>query len=111
MHHTGHESGELVVVGEHQFGDADSVVFVYYRNDIIFKHYPHASTLVVKLLSRFKILLHGEYLSHMHVVLAEEVVVQTYEFHLSESGEELTLFYCVEVMADLQFPSSASHGS
>ena len=47
----------------------------------------------------------------MQMVLAEEVIIQTDELHLTESREQLALFHCVEVVIHLQFTSAASDGS
>ena len=44
-------------------------------------------------------------------MLAEEVVVEAYQFHLSEGGEKLALLHGIQVMVHLQFAPSAGHGS
>ena len=47
----------------------------------------------------------------MYIVLAEEVVVEVDELHLTHSGEELALFNRVEHVIDLQLIPAASNST
>ena len=85
MHHLSDESAQFVVIGEHKLGDTYSVVLIDDGEYAVFEHHVHTCPLVVVLFARLEVFLHGENLTHMDVVLAEEVVVETNEFHLSQS--------------------------
>ena len=70
-----------------------------------------AGTLVVKLVTRLEIFLHREHLSHMNIMLTEEVVIQANEFHLSDGREQLSLFHLVQIVLHRQLSTSAGDGS
>ena len=73
--HAGDEAGQFVVVGEHQLGDAHSVVLVDDGQDMALEHDLHAALLVVVFLSLVEILLHGEHLAHGYAVVLEQSVI------------------------------------
>ena len=58
-----------------------------------------------------EILLHGEHLSDVDAKLAEQVVVEPYEFHLSDGTVQLALFHAVERVVDSEFTSPAGYGT
>src|SRR5574344_1620722 len=103
IHHLGNKSAEFVIISEHKFGDANGVVLVDDRYHSVLKHYGHTSLLVVILLTRIEVLLHRQNLSDMQMVLAEEVIIQTDELHLTKSREQLPLLHGVEIVIHLQF--------
>ena len=75
MHHLGNKSAEFVIISEHKFGDANSVVLVDDWYYIVFEHHCHTSLLVFILLSRVEVFLHSQNLSDVQMMLAEKVVV------------------------------------
>ena len=95
LHHLCYQSRQLVVVGEHQLGHADGVVLVDDGQHTVLQHHAHAGLLVAVLLAGLEVLLHGEHLTHVDVVFAEEVVVQADELGLPQGGEQLALLHGV----------------
>ena len=75
VHHGRDEPRELVVVGEHQFGDRDGVVLVDDRQHAVGEHRLHAVALVEVLPPCGEALLGGEHLPADDAVFVEEVVV------------------------------------
>ena len=71
IHHGGYQSGEFVVIGEHQFADGDCVVLVDNGNYSVFQHDGHAVLLVEVVAAGTEILFHGEYLPYGDAMLAE----------------------------------------
>ena len=102
LHHLGDKSTELIVIGEHQLGNADRVVLVDNGKYVVLKHHRHAGLLVTVLFSWLKVLFHCQYLTNVDAKLTEQVVIQPYELDLSDSRKQLTLLHGVKVMADLQ---------
>ena len=111
MHHTGHKSGELIVVGEHQFGDRHRVVLVDNRNDIVLNHHADARLLVLVLAFGDEVLFHRQHLTNVDAIFAEERIVEVHELHLSHSRVELTLFDAVQRMHGVHLAPSASHST
>ena len=111
VHHLGYETRELVVVGEHKTCETDGVVLVDYGYDAIVEHELYARLLVAILVASLEVCLHGEHLTDVETVLAEEVVVEVDELHLTHSREQLTLSYGVEVLLNPEFLTTACHGS
>ena len=109
IHHRSDESGEFVIVGEHQLRYAHRVVLVDNGNDTVFEHYRHASTLVEVFAAGGETLLHGEHLPHVQVVFTEKIVVETDEFHLPQGGVELSLGHAVEFARHFQLVATAGH--
>ena len=110
-YHLGDEAREFVVVREHQFLDADRVVLVDDGQHAVLQHHLHAGFLVLAGALAQEVILGGQHLADVYVVLAEEVVIEIDELDLPHGREELTLFYGVEHVVDLQFLPATSHGS
>ena len=111
IQHGGDEPRKLVVVGEHQFGDTHRVVFIDNGNDTVFKHHLHTCALVEILAACGEALFHREHLTYMAAILTEKVVVESHEFHLAKSREELSLLYAVELVLYVNLVAPASHGT
>ncbi len=111
IEHGSDESGQLVVVGEHKFGDGDSVILVDDRNDAVVEHHAHAGTLVEVFAACGEALLHGEHLTDVQSVLAKEVVVVVYELCLSHSREQLPLLHAVELAFGGEYGASCRYGT
>ena len=111
IHHLRDESRQFIVIGKHQFGDAHRVVLIDDRQHIVFEHHLHTCLLVLVLFSRFKVFLHGQHLSDMDIKFPKEVVIESDEFDLSHSRKQLSLFYRVEQMIDLDFSASTRHST
>ena len=89
---------QLIVIGKHQLGDAHGIVLVDDREHVVFQHHLHAGLLILVLLLGTEILLHGQYLTYLDLVFAEKVVIETYEFHLSDGREQLALLLLIMIM-------------
>ena len=111
VHHRGDETGELVVVGEHQFGDAHRVVLVDDGHHAILEHHRHAGTLVEVLAAGGETLFHREHLAYGDMVFAKEVVVEIDELGLTEGGEQLSLGHTVETARHLDLATPTGHGT
>ena len=113
VEHGGHESRQLVVVGEHQFGHADGIVLVDNGYDAVAQHHHHAVALVEIVAARGEALLHGEHLTDVDTPVAEQVVVAVDELYLSDSRKELAGVDIVELrqLHAAQLGASASHRS
>ena len=71
IHHGSYQSGELVIIGEHQFADGNGIVLVDNGNYSVFQHDGHAVLLVEVVAAGTEILFHGEYLPYGDAMLAE----------------------------------------
>ena len=111
LHHLSNQTAQFIIIGEHQLGYAHGVVLIDDRYHPILKHHCHTSLLVFILLSRIEVFLHRQYLTDMQMMLAEKVIIQPYELHLTESREQLPLFNGVEIVIYLQFASATGNGS
>lgn len=71
IHHGSYQSGELVIIGEHQFADGNGIVLVDNGNHSVFQHYGHAVFLVEIVAAGSEVLFHGEHLPHRDAVFTE----------------------------------------
>ena len=71
IHHGSYQSGELVIIGEHQFADGNGIVLVDNGNHSVFQHYGHAVFLVEIVATGSEVLFHGEHLPHRDTVFTE----------------------------------------
>ncbi len=113
-HHGGDETRELVVVGEHQFGDRYGVVLVDDGHHALLQHHLHTVLLIEVMPARAERLLGGEYLPAGNAMIAEEFVVLVDEFGLTDSGIELALIDGIEPVGGesaLEFAASAGYSS
>ena len=75
MHKACYESGELIVIGEHQLGDAHGIVLIDYRKNSVREHHFHTSAHILAMLLRVEIGLLRQHLSYGDMVLAKEIIV------------------------------------
>ena len=71
IHHGSYQSGELVIIGEHQFANGNGIVLVDNGNHSVFQHYGHAVFLVEIVAAGSEVLFHGEHLPHRDAVFTE----------------------------------------
>ena len=113
-HHGGDEARELVVVGEHQFGDRDGVILVDDGHHTLLQHHLHTVLLIEVMPARAERLLGGEHLPARDAVVAEEFVVFVDEFGLTDSGIKLALIDGVEPVGGesaLEFAAPTGYGT
>ena len=85
LHHLCDEAGEFIVIGKHQLGNADGIILIDDGKNVVLEHYGHTGLLITVLFTRLEVLFHSEYLTNVYAELAEQVVVETNEFDLTNS--------------------------
>ena len=111
VHHSRYQTGELVVVGKHQFSDAHGIVLIDDGHDAALKHHCEAGPLVEVFVACGEVLFHGEHLTDVNVVFTKQIVVEIHEFHLTDGGEQLALFDAVELTLGLKLAAATGHGA
>ena len=88
LHHGGNQSGKFIIVGKHEFGNRNGIVFVHNRNHPVSQHGVHAMALIEVVVASGKTLFHGEHLPASEGAVAEKIVVAINEAHLPHCRKE-----------------------
>lgn len=111
IHHGSNKPGELVVVGEHQFGDGDGIVFVNNRDNAVVEHLSDAIFLVEIVAARAEILFGGEHLPTEQIVLTEQLVITLDKARLPYGRKNLTGGNGIQLVLKLELAATGSNGT
>lgn len=108
FHHGGYQTGKFIVVGEHEFGERDGVVFVDNGQHVVLQHCRNAVALVEVVSAIGQVFLGGEHLSANDALFRKELHVSTDEFGLSDCRKDLSSGDGIQFFIDVK--RVAPHG-
>ena len=115
IHHGSHQSGQLIIIGKHQFRNTDGIIFIHNRQHPILQHHHHAVALVQIVTTGGETFFHGQHLTYSDVMLTKQFIITINQFGLTNGRKQLSLIDMIHpstlLLRKLQLTAPTCHST